>query len=85
MRTYNVQQVVLSRQEMYTTLSQKWEEARIKSIGDNMSYLRRPPAAEDKKIFYDPRGKRTPHFAVPIQMYNHVCWNVVDRRLPEDS
>ena len=86
MRTYNLQQVILSRQEMDTTLSQKWEEARIKSIGDNMSYLRRPPADEDKKIFYGPRGKRTPHFSVPIQMYVGTsstadCQKIVDHVL----
>jgi hypothetical protein len=86
MKTYNVQQMVLSREEMDTTLSQKWEEARIKSIGDNMSYLRRPPADEDKKIFYGPRGKRTPHFAVPIQMYvgtssTEDCQKIVDHVL----
>jgi len=86
MKTYNVQQMVLSREEMDTTLSQKWEEARLKSIGDNMSYLRRPPADEDKKIFYGPRGKRTPHFAVPIQMYvgtssTEDCQKIVDHVL----
>ena len=86
MRTYNLQQIVLSRQEMDTTLTQKWEEARIKSIGDNMSYLRRPPADEDKKIFFGPKGKRTPHFAVPIQMYVGTsstadCQKIVDHVL----
>ena len=69
LKTYDMQQTVLSSLEMDDIMIQKWQEARIKSKDDTMSYLRRPLPCEDKKVWYTEQGKRTPHFALPIQMY----------------
>ena len=69
LKTYDMQQTVLSLLEMDDIMIQKWQEARIKSKDDTMSYLRRPLPCEDKKVWHTEKGKTTPHFALPIQMY----------------
>ena len=71
LKTYDMQQTVLSLLEMDDIMIQKWQEARIKSKDNTMSYmsLRRPLPCEDKNVWHTAKGKTTPHFALPIQMY----------------
>ena len=58
--------VILSAETINTELTDIWLRARLFSLSDDMSYLRRPPEELDQKQNFGGHGKKNPKIALPI-------------------
>jgi len=58
--------VLLSAETINTELKDIWLRARLFSLSDDMSYLRRPPEELDQKQNFGGHGKKNPKIALPI-------------------
>jgi len=65
-KRWDPKSVILSAEAINTELIDIWLRARLFSLSDDMSYLRRPPEELDQKQNFGGHGKKNPKISLPI-------------------